>query len=99
MLVTGTVNRLDITVTIRRAAKETKPLQPSNGRRKIETTAYSATRPPIVATPPSNNKLFQLSLGMDLNWAVKQLQEWKEKVFSGRLGLTKPQPTLLANHR
>src|SRR5205814_5417248 len=64
-LVTGTVKRLDISVTTIRTTSGANPLQPRSGRRRVATNPNSNMIAPTATTAASSDRFFQLNFGMN----------------------------------
>src|SRR5258707_11827418 len=66
-LVTGTVKLLDIRVRTTRTTSGAKPLQPSSGKRTVETNPNSNMIAPTTTTAASSDRLFQLNFDMNFS--------------------------------
>ena len=66
-LVTGTVKRLEIRVKATRTTSGANPLQPSSGRRRVETNPDSNMIAPATTTAASSDRLFQLNFDMNFS--------------------------------
>src|SRR5260221_560477 len=66
-IVTSTVKRLDIRVKTTRTTSGANPLQPSSGRRRVETNPNSNTIAPTTTTAANSAKLFQLNFDMNFS--------------------------------
>src|SRR5437763_15776009 len=64
-LVTGTVKRLDIRVRTTSTTSGANPLQPSSGKRTVETNPTSNMIAPATTTAASSDSLLQLNFDMN----------------------------------
>src|ERR1051325_824315 len=98
-LVTGTMKRLDATVSATRTTSGAMPLQPSNGKRIVETIPESNINVPTTVTAASNNDLFQLSLGMnypEISEGTELVRDSMGRRISRGVAEARQWPTLLA---